>query len=149
MPRSLPAVLSRLCAFVAVCCAVPTVAHGQSHAVTVWNQLDAMYKQVNGDGFSSRNYIIGRLKKAENELWTVTLYAGNTYKITGVCDGDCKDIDLALLDSNRNELTSDMLADDVPIMNFTPKNTGQYSIKVLMATCNQDPCYFGIGIFFK
>ena len=92
---------------------------------------------------------IGRLKDDENETWTVTLYAGNSYRIAGVCDGDCKDIDLALLDGNRNELTSDMLADDVPILDFTPKTTGSYTIKVMMPTCNQDPCYFGLGIFFK
>lgn len=149
MPRSLPAVLSRLCAFLAVALAVPAAAGAQTHATTVWNQLDALYKQVNGEGYSSRNYIIGRLKDDENETWTVTLYAGNSYRITGVCDGDCKDIDLALLDGNRNELTSDMLADDVPILDFTPKTTGNYTIKVMMPTCNQDPCYFGLGIFFK
>jgi len=149
MPRLRTAVLSSLAlpAVLAALSARPALA--QSHATLVWNQLDAMYKQVNGEGFSSRNYIIGRLKDDENETWTVTLYAGNTYRITGVCDGDCKDIDLALLDGNRNELTSDMLADDVPILTYTPKTTGSYSIKVMMPTCNQDPCYFGIGIFFK
>ncbi len=149
MRRLRTAVLSSLAlpAILVVLSSQPVQA--QSHATLVWNQLDAMYKQVNGEGFSSRNYIIGRLKDDENETWTVTLYAGNTYRITGVCDGDCKDIDLALLDGNRNELTSDMLADDVPILTFTPKTTASYSIKVMMPTCNQDPCYFGIGIFFK
>ncbi len=127
----------------------PSDAQAQSYAVTVWNQLNAQYTRVNQEGFSSSKYIIGRLKNSETENWNITLYAGNTYMITGVCDGDCKDIDLALIDSGRKELVSDTSADDVPVMSWDVKTTGTYTIKVTMYSCSTDPCYFGLGVFFK
>jgi hypothetical protein len=124
-------------------------AQAQSYAVTVWNQLNAQYTRANESGFASSKYIIGRLKNSETENWNITLYAGNTYMITGVCDGDCKDIDLALSDSNRRELVNDTSADDVPVMMYDIKTTGVYTIKVTMYSCSTDPCYFGLGVFFK
>jgi len=121
----------------------------QSWAQLVWSQLESQYSQAESDGYSSRNYIIGRLNDDEDETWTISLFGGNTYRITGACDGDCQDIDLVLLDDDGKELDSDLLVDDAPILNYTVKVTGAYSIRVIMAQCKEDPCYFGLGVFFK
>lgn len=66
-----------------------------------------------------------------------------------MCDGDCKDIDLALIDANRKELVNDTSADDVPVMSYAIRTTGVYTVKVTMFQCSTDPCYFGLGVFFK
>lgn len=129
--------------------AAPRDAEAQSYAVTVWNQLNAQYNRLSQNGYASSKYIIGRLNNREDETWNIRLFGGNEYQITGVCDGDCKDVDLALLDSNGRELVSDTSADDVPVMTYRVRTTGMYSIKVTMYSCSQDPCYFGLGIFFK
>jgi hypothetical protein len=121
----------------------------QTYAATVWTQLESQYSQAEADGYASRNYIIGRLNDGEEETWTINLFAGNTYRITGACDGDCQDIDLVLLNSDGSELDSDLLVDDIPILNYTVKTAGSYSIRVIMAQCKEDPCYFGLGVFFK
>jgi len=149
MSRSLSAVVSKCVVLASLFCAIPSPAQAQSYAVTVWNQLNAQYNRLSDDGFSSSKYIIGRLKNSESESWNITLYAGNSYQITGVCDGDCKDIDLALLDANRKELVNDTSADDVPILTYNIRTTGVYTVKVTMYQCSQDPCYFGLGVFFK
>ncbi len=150
MSRSLSAVVSSSVLLTGLLLATaPRDAEAQTYAVTVWNQLNAQYNRLSGDGYSSSKYIIGRLKSSESESWNITLYAGNNYQITGVCDGDCKDIDLALLDSNRKELVNDTSADDVPVMSYNIRTTGVYTVKVTMYSCSQDPCYFGLGVFFK
>lgn len=149
MLRSLSAVVSRIVVLAGLLFAVPAPLEAQSYAITVWNQLNAQYNRLNTDGFVSSKYIIGRLKNSESENWNITLYAGNTYQITGVCDGDCKDIDLALLDANRKELVNDTSADDVPVLSYAIRTTGVYTVKVTMYQCSQDPCYFGLGVFFK
>ena len=149
MSRSLSAVVSKCVVHAGLLCAVPSPAQAQSYAVTVWNQLTAQYNRLNTEGYASSKYIIGRLKNSETENWNITLHAGNTYQITGVCDGDCKDIDLALLDANRKELVNDTSADDVPILSYAIRTTGVYTVTVTMYQCSQDPCYFGLGVFFK
>ncbi|MCL4865300.1 MAG: hypothetical protein KJZ47_05355 [Gemmatimonadales bacterium] len=149
MSRSPAAVVSKFVVLVGLGFVAPAPAAAQSYAVTVWNQLNAQYNRLNTDGYSSSKYIIGRLKNSETESWNITLYAGNTYQISGVCDGDCKDIDLALLDANRKELVNDTSADDVPVMSYAIRTTGVYTVKVTMYQCSQDPCYFGLGVFFK
>lgn len=121
----------------------------QSWAALVWSQLEDHYTQAESEGYSSRNYIIGRLDDDEEETWTINLFGGNTYRITGACDGDCEDIDLVLLNEKGAELDSDLLVDDVPVLNYTVKTGGSYSIRVIMAQCKEDPCYFGLGVFFK
>jgi hypothetical protein len=121
----------------------------QSYAALVWSQLESHYSQAADEGYESRNYIIGRLDDDEEETWRINLFAGNTYRITGACDGDCQDIDLVLLNEDGTELDSDLLVDDVPVLNYTIKATGPYSIRVIMAQCKEDPCYFGLGVFFK
>jgi hypothetical protein len=121
----------------------------QSWAALVWSQLENQYSQAESEGYSSRNYIIGTLNDDEEETWTINLFAGNTYRITGACDGDCEDIDLVLLNDKGSEMDSDLLVDDAPILNYTVKTTGSYTIRVIMAQCKEDPCYFGLGVFFK
>lgn len=149
MSRSQRAVVVSTFVFSILSFLTPAESQAQSYAVTVWNQLNSQYTSANNNGYASSKYIIGRLKNSETENWNITLYAGNTYMITGVCDGDCKDIDLALIDSGRKELVSDLSADDVPVLLYDVKTTGTYTVKVTMYSCTQDPCYFGLGIFFK
>ncbi len=134
--------------FAVVLLAVPSIARAQSHAEAVWAQLNRTYTQVNGDGFGSRNYIIGRMANGVSDSWTLTLPGGSAYKIVGVCDNDCEDLDIRVTIGD-DLVAEDVLDDDVPIVNFTAKGEQRYNVKVTMATCKADPCFWGIGIFYK
>lgn len=130
------------------CALVPVRAEAQSHAEAVWTQLNRAYEQVNGEGFNSRNYVIGRTNNGGSDSWTFTLPGGNSYKIIGVCDNDCDDLDIKVSEGDRT-VAEDILDDDVPIVNFSAKNETRFVVKVTMASCKSEPCFFGIGIFYK
>jgi hypothetical protein len=134
--------------FAVVLFALPSIAGAQSHAEAVWTQLNRAYNQVNGDGFGSRNYVIGRMASGASDSWSFTLPGGTSYKIIGVCDNDCADLDIRV-SIGDDVVAEDILDDDVPIVNFTAKNETRYSVRVTMATCKANPCFWGIGVFYK
>ncbi|MEM8583276.1 MAG: hypothetical protein AAGF87_03350 [Bacteroidota bacterium] len=77
------------------------------------------------------------------------LVAGRTYRIIGVCDQDCEDLDLFLYGDETIEslLESDQMTDNFPIINFTPTETKTYRIKMGMYTCTIEPCQVGVDVF--
>ena len=129
--------------------ALPRQAQAQDAAGTVWSQLEAVYGWASGEGYSTRNYLIGKLDEDETDTWTMTLYGGNDYVIIGACDGDCGDLDITVLDEYDNTVARDTETDDVPVVNLNLKDQGRYQIQVKMYSCSVEPCYFGLGIFYK
>lgn len=127
---------------------LPARAEAQSYANEVWKQLETVYEKMAEKKYDSRNYIIGRMADDATDTWTLTFEKGRSYQIMGVCDSDCSDLDITLLDG-ETKLEEDLLDDDVPIVSFEPKRTMQVAIRVSMAACSDSPCYFGIGIFVK
>jgi hypothetical protein len=87
------------------------------------------------------------LDDGDSETITVTLHGGIDTYLVGICDSDCEDLDLTLYDPRGNELVSDVLKDDVPMLELTPSGTGIYRLKITMADCNTDPCYFGVQVY--
>jgi len=80
---------------------------------------------------------------------TLTLRAGTAYALVGVCDEDCRDIDLRVYDEDDHLVGKDMASDDKPIIQISPRWTGRFRIEVLMNTCVASPCFYGIGTFGK
>lgn len=124
-------------------------AQAQTHASLVWRQLEGIYEYFSGEGYYTRNYIVGKLDDDETDTWTFTLFSGNDYAIVGACDGDCVDIDLAIKTEGGATVDSDTARDDFPIVRVSPRSTTRYRIEVKMYECNSEPCYFGIGIFYR
>ncbi len=79
----------------------------------------------------------------------ITLRAGQTYRILGVCDADCSDLDLRLVDASANVVAVDTAPDDVPIMDATPRTTGAYAIEVNMQRCATAPCYYAVNVYTR
>jgi hypothetical protein len=127
---------------------LPTSAQAQSHADLVWRQLNNHFTRESRDGYGSRNYIIGRMNDDASDSWTMSLPGGNTYKIIGACDADCSDLDIEIYEGEK-VIVRDVLVDDVPIVTFNVASTSQIRIKVLMASCSADPCFFGIVVLYK
>jgi hypothetical protein len=92
---------------------------------------------------------IGSLADDDNESFNLTLHAGTTYALVGVCDNDCSDLDMVLYDADGSQVDSDVQTDDVPIVQVTPRETQRYRVKVMMATCKTNPCWYGIGVYGK
>ena len=143
-----PKLLITLTVALAAMVARPTTAQAQEHADLVWKQLTTAFTTVAKDGYGSRNYIVGRMNDDVNDSWTLNFEKGMTYKIVGACDRDCKDLDIEVLDGSES-ITKDVLADDAPVVSFQPKASGSLRIKVTMAECSDNPCFFGFAIFQK
>ncbi|MEA5574502.1 hypothetical protein [Calothrix sp. UHCC 0171] len=91
--------------------------------------------------------VIDALDHGRSDYITLNLSAGTSYGIVGVCDRDCRDLDIALYDSRGNLIASDLEDDDIPAITINPSRSGTYRVRVDMANCNTSNCYYGIGVF--
>ncbi|HKC46675.1 MAG TPA: hypothetical protein VKB45_18245 [Gemmatimonadales bacterium] len=116
----------------------------------VENQLKNAAKTLSDKGYDQTHETqVGSLHDDENDSFTLTLHSGTTYALVGVCDNDCKDLDLVLYDADGDQVDSDIQNDDVPIVQVTPRETQRYRVKVIMANCQTSPCWYGIGVYGK
>jgi hypothetical protein len=77
----------------------------------------------------------------------INLDEGVAYRIVGVCDQDCPDLDLALFHPDGTEVEGDFMEDDLPIMAHVADTTAQYSVEVIMVACFVNPCAFRVETF--
>ena len=114
----------------------------------VYDQLVKISEVLINQGYSkSHDFEVDYLNESETDDYTITLTKGVTYKIVAVCDNDCEDIDLCIWDENGNRIDCDESEDDYPVLEVTPRWTGEFSFRVTMYDCGNNPCYFGIGVF--
>lgn len=125
-----------------------TSLQAQSYADTVWDQLQSWYDDYNSDGYEVENYVVGKLYEDDTDTWTFWLDGGVDYTIVGVCDEDCSDIDLTIIDDDGDVIDEDILEDNFPIVSVSPRRDAAYTIEVDMYECDVEPCYFGIAIFY-
>lgn len=97
--------------------------------------------QMQGTAFT------GSLNDDADESILINLQAGTRYAIAGVCDQDCSDVDLQVFSSDGTKIGEDLQTDDKPVVIFNAGYSGQYRVKVLMATCSTNPCYYGVQVF--
>ena len=139
-----------LCLIVAVLL-VPARATAQNQ----WQRTVRSQVSEHGNFLSNRGYTMsgdvydGNLKNNYYEDLTIKLQSGTSYALMGVCDQDCHDIDLRPYDPDGDEVTSDVRTDDWPIVSISPSYGGTYTLRVVMASCGKDPCYYGIGVYTR
>jgi hypothetical protein len=135
--------------------AAALLAPAAATAQNQWQQTVRHQVGQHGDFLSERGYTMsgdvydGKLDDDGIEDLTITLRPGTSYAFMGVCDEDCRDIDLRLYDPDGNEVASDVRSDDWPIVTVTPRFKGTYRVRVVMASCSRNPCFYGIGVFTK
>lgn len=111
--------------------------------------------QEAGRTFEARGYAMthriytGALNTGAQEVVAVELSIGTEYQLMGACDRDCSNVDMIVRDAQGNEVGSDRLADDVPLVGVTPPRSGTYRVTMIMVACREQPCRYGIGIFGK
>jgi hypothetical protein len=87
------------------------------------------------------------LSQGDSDDYTVTLQGGRAYKLVGVCDNDCTDLDISLYDSDGDLVDQDMLDDDKPVVSVSGKRGGRYRMNVSMASCSTDICYYSVAVY--
>lgn len=138
-----------LTAAVAAALVLPAPAHAQDPWV---RQVRSLISQA-GTSFEQQGYELthhiytGSLNDGGSEMVELSLDVGMEYQIVGACDEDCTDLDFTLYDGNGNEIDSDLLEDDYPIVSVTVSRSGAFRVRVSMAACSAEPCRYGIGVF--
>lgn len=91
----------------------------------------------------------GGLDQQRARRFTVMLRAGQDYRIIGVCDHRCSDVDLRLFAANNQLIAQDVLNDAVPVIHVRPIATGNYDIEAVMVRCTSEPCWFAFNVYSR
>lgn len=85
----------------------------------------------------------------QGQTWNVPaqLAIGYDYRILGVCDRDCSDLDLVLYDAAGAPLLQDTAVSSQPIIAVAPGYTGNYTVQVQMYRCSVAPCYYAVALY--
>ncbi len=115
----------------------------------VQSQLDAAAASLAEAGFRGGALHHGTLVDEGSERIKMPISGSSSteFKLVGVCDADCSDIDLVLLDGQGRTVESDLLADDVPIVGAT--GAGSYTAEVRMVACTANPCRYAVQAFVR
>jgi hypothetical protein len=90
---------------------------------------------------------VGMLNTDESEAFTLTLGAGISYVVVGTCDEHCSKLGLVLSDLSSHDLAADRASGNAPVTRLTPRETGFYRVKAVMATCRMNPCRYAVAVF--
>lgn len=126
---------------------------GRAAAQSEWEQQVLDQIRITGEVFASEGYRLigsaytGSLYAQASQDFDLELQAGVHYVLVGVCDNDCSDIDLSIFDGSGTQLDSDYEGDAYPVVEVTPSGTASYRVHTYMASCETEPCFFGVGVY--
>ncbi|AFY44986.1 hypothetical protein [Nostoc sp. PCC 7107] len=135
-------------AFISLFTSVVRAEDDRPYIYQVREQLRGAAIATDLDGYTlTHKPTIDTLREGRSHYINVNLRADTSYGIVGVCDRDCRDLDISLYDDRGNLIASDLQDDDIPMISLNPDRSGRYQIQVDMANCNANTCYYGIGVF--
>ena len=91
----------------------------------------------------------GSLQQRGGRRFNLMLRAGQDYRIVGVCESHCADLDMRLYDPNNQLIAQDVAQDRVPVIHVTPTTTGNYTIEALMYRCNAAQCWYAFNVYSR
>ncbi len=113
-------------------------------------QLASAETVLSADGYSrAAGPFAGGLDQRENRRFTLTLRAGQDYRIVGVCDQRCGALELRLLDPNDALIAHDIGGDSAPAMHVRPAATGPYMVEVVMPRCAAAQCWYAVNVYSR
>lgn len=87
------------------------------------------------------------LSQGDSDDYNVILQGGRSYKLIGVCDNDCSDLDITLYDNDGDIVDRDLLDDDKPVVSVSGKSGGRYRMNVSMAACSTGTCFYSVAVY--
>lgn len=87
----------------------------------------------------------------QGQSWNIPgeLYAGYDYRVLGVCDQDCNDMDLVLFDGNGAVIAQDTTTSSQPMLAVQTPYNGAFTIQVQMYHCAVAPCYYAVALYAR
>jgi len=113
--------------------------------------LARLESNARGQGYTrvAAGPVYGRLRDDAAASHMMTVVGGNHYALFAACDNDCTDVDLKIYDTSGALLMQDVALDDTPVLLFRANSSGKYRVRVVMATCNRNPCYYGVQLMAR
>lgn len=110
----------------------------------------ALYRDtqgMRGSGYELVSFWTGTLTTQYQTDLVVTLNYGGQYRLVGECDGACSDLDFELYNDDGDLIAYDRLPNTVPWVGLVAPYTGEFRLRVKMASCGNDYCGYGVGLF--
>jgi hypothetical protein len=128
----------------------PTTGGDTSPSAIILAQLQQAQQVFSQQGFQQLGEpVTGGMAQGETGSFPITLNAGYDYRVIGVCDRDCSDLDLTLYDQNQTIISQDTSTDDHPVVAVQPSWTGPFTVTALMYNCTVAPCYYALVLYGK
>lgn len=91
--------------------------------------------------------VTGQLAQGQSQDMPLTLNVGYEFRVVGVCDADCGDLDLALYDGYGNEISRDNSSAASAVVGVIPTSSGQFGVQAQMYHCARAPCFFALVLY--
>jgi hypothetical protein len=125
-------------------------AQGSLWELQVRHQLERVDETLRREGYARvHTSDVRALNTDESEALPVKLEAGSSYAVLGVCDHDCTALHLVLFNEVGYEVAAAHATNEAPLMQVSPREPGRYRVKVMMAGCGMNPCWYGVAVFRK
>lgn len=109
----------------------------------MWDQLDDLLADE-GLVRALQLPLFGGLDAGDSEQVTVPIVAGVPFRLVGMCDDDCTDLDLTLFGADGEQLETDIALDATPTFEVEVSTSGTYNLRVDMVTCSIEPCIWSV-----
>ena len=125
---------------------------GSSSSSSDWAVLAHRLMEQMRDTFGGRGYSLadfehdGQLGASGSERIPIHLASG-TNEVVGMCDNNCGDMDLELIDASGKVVDTDLEEDDFPIVSVS--ESGDYSVLVKMVKCSTSACNYQLRLWAK
>lgn len=131
------------------CALFAALSLGSASAQETAEQQVRTYLEASAPTHAARGYRVERgtsdlvapLRLEGGYVWAVTLRQGVNYRVFGVCDNDCTDLDMEVYGHDGQLVDRDIALDDVPFVQITPTRTGRHYVRIWLANCSSEPCY--------
>ena len=125
-----------------------TASSGESPQAIILAQLQQAQAALAQQGFQMVGQpYSGSLQQGQSWNVPAQMATGYEYRVIGVCDRDCNDLDLLLFDANGAPLTQDRSTSSQPVVGVQPAYSGNYTIQVQMYNCAVAPCYYALALY--
>ena len=89
------------------------------------------------------------LKTGGDKKFEVNMHVGEVISFLAVCGKGCTDLDLRVADGAGHEVGADTGDDAIPIVGFTARTEGTYTVQVIMKACAAAACPIGVKAYMK
>ncbi|MCK9303600.1 MAG: hypothetical protein M0P35_10480 [Bacteroidales bacterium] len=119
---------------------------GLSQSSVVVSQMEALDYTARTNGYYYITHFYNTLNDGYYRTHQVYLAAGQNYLVHALCDEDCTDIDVEIIDAYGNVI-DDNDDSDLAICKFYVYSSGNFTVKITMYDCEYSPCSYGVGVY--